>query len=256
MTRYELLRQVHDRLRVAQALRTVVPGIGVGLIATCAVSAKYSPSWGCVAGILALLVSSFILHYVWRCTSDTYRGWCSRLSAVNEEMAVLQKRVDELFARHRKRRKGEQFKIAYGLAGLSIGEFEEAIAVGMLRERKEVFVTAFVREGIALRVTAAIGSAFRCSNADNPARWRAHSVRLKCDQVRQYHNHPHHGGKTRPSSSDCRSSEVLADMLGSHAGEFRSFVLCWNAIREWKVFEYDEAGTCWLHSEFDVASWS
>ena len=52
------------------------------------------------------------------------------------------------------------------------------------RERREVFVTAFMRAGVAVRVTASIGSPYKCAAADNPARWAQHVDRLGCDQIR------------------------------------------------------------------------
>jgi hypothetical protein len=31
-------------------------------------------------------------------------------------------------------------------------------------------------------------------------------------------------------------------------------IICWNAAREWKVFEHDTTGKHWLHFEFDAAA--
>ncbi|MGH7219210.1 MAG: hypothetical protein ACREI1_02620 [Nitrospiraceae bacterium] len=123
----------------------------------------------------------------------------------------------------------------------------------MFRERREVFVTAFVRRGVAVRVTASIGSPFRCSAADNPARWKDHVERLGCDEIRQYHNHPVHNGSTRPSAADIKSSGTLKLLLGPHGSKLHSLIICWNGLREWKVFEYDEAGQHSLYFEFDAA---
>jgi hypothetical protein len=123
----------------------------------------------------------------------------------------------------------------------------------MYREQREVFVTAFMRRGVAVRVTASIGSPYCCSAADNPARWRDHIERLGCDEIRQYRNHPVHNGSTSPSPTDVKISESLKVLLGPHNAKLRSLIICWNSIREWKVFEYDEAGRYWIHFEFDAA---
>jgi hypothetical protein len=105
-----------------------------------------------------------------------------------------------------------------------------------------------------VRVTASIGSPFRCAAADDPARWRAHVERLGCDEVRQYHNHPVHTGHTRPSRMDVRTAEALRQILGAHGTKLRSLIICWNGLREWKVFEHAGDGRHWLHFEFDAAA--
>ena len=131
---------------------------------------------------------------------------------------------------------------------------EEALAVGMHREKREVFVTAFMRKGIVVRVTASIGSLYRCSAAENPARWKEHVNRLACDEIRQYHNHPDCNGKTQPSSLDFRSSKLIKPLLGPHATKLCSLIIYWNNIGEWKILEYNDEGQHWINSEFDVAA--
>jgi hypothetical protein len=194
-----------------------------------------------------------VLHQVWRLTIPAYRAWSDRSSHIQAEIARLQRRIAAVFEKYPHRRKGERFKRAYDLSGRSVRDLEEALSIGMFRERREVFVTAFVRSGVAVRVTASIGSPFRCSAADNPARWRDHVERLGCDEVRQYHNHPVHNGGTRPSPTDVRSCAAIKKLLGPHAPKLRSLIICWNSLREWKIFEYDEAGRNSLHFEFDAA---
>ena len=158
-----------------------------------------------------------------------------------------------MFDKYRERRKGEPFKQAYDLTGRSVRDLEEALSIGMYRERREVFVTAFMRRGVAVRVTASIGSHYRCSAADSPARWRDHIERLGCDEIRQYHNHPVHTGTTHPSSTDVKTSRSLKVLLNLHNAKFRSLIICWNSLREWRIIEYDETGRYWIHFEFDVA---
>lgn len=184
----------------------------------------------------------------------TYRQWSDRSAEIVAEIARLRGRVVASFDKYEARGKGERFKTAYDLSGKSVRELEEALAVGMYRERREVFVTAFMRRGVAVRVTASIGSPYRCSAADNPATWENHVDRLSCDEIRQYHNHPVHNGKTRPSPADFRTSRSLKSLLGPHGTKLRSLIVCWNGIREWKIFEHDDKGRYWLHFEFDAAA--
>lgn len=167
--------------------------------------------------------------------------------------AIVRTRVAAIFDNYRERIKGEAFKRAYALVGKSTAQLEEALAVGMYREHREVFVTAFMRLGVAVRVTASIGSPYRCAAADNPARWAEHVDRLGCDEIRQYHNHPTHNGTTRPSPTDFRTSGSLRRLLGPHGPKLKSLIICWNTLREWRIFEHDDDRKDWLCCEFDAA---
>jgi hypothetical protein len=142
--------------------------------------------------LAALLLLPVPLHFLWRSLWPGYRARAARCAAIRRELRQLDQRISAIFAGYRGRQQGEHFKKAYELAGRPLRELEEALSVGMFRERREVFVTAFMRQGIAVRVTASIGSPMRCSAADNPARWKEHVERLGCDEIRQYHNHPVH----------------------------------------------------------------
>ena len=226
------------------ALIAVVVAIGAG--------PKVTPTSIALA-LLALFTLPLVLHYIWRAVFGRYRLWSDRQVHVNAEIARLRQRIDAIFDRYRERGKGERFKAAYDLTGKTVKELEESLSVGMFRERSEVFVTAFMRAGIAVRVTASIGSPYRCKPADEPARWAQHMERLQCDEIRQYHNHPEHNGKTRQSLVDFRTSRSLTSLLGSHGTKLRSLIICWNGIREWKVVEYDHEQKYWLCSEFDAA---
>jgi hypothetical protein len=209
-------------------------------------------SWG--TGLAALIVLPLFLHLLWRLTVPAYRVQSDRLSIVRAEIAGLKTRIAAVFDKYRERERGEHFKQVYGLSGRPVRELEEALSVGMFREQREVFVTAFMRDGVAVRVTASIGTPFRCRAADNPARWKDHVARLGCDEIRQYHNHPEHNGSTIPSKMDIRSSGTIRRLLGPHGSKLRSLIICWNDLREWKVFEYDENGRHALHFEFDAGA--
>lgn len=236
-----------------QTMATVIPSISiVALVALKTGPIRSAPAL-ILMGLVALLAVSFLLHYVWRALFTAYRQWTDRATQITAEIAQLRHRVATIFDRYRERRKGQHFKAAYELAGKSVAELEEALAIGMFRERREVFVTAFMRAGVAVRVTASIGSPYKCAASDSPARWIEHVERLQCDEVRQYHNHPVHNGNTRPSPMDYRTSRSLRLLLGSDGPKLRSLIICWNPMREWKVFEHDDGKRHWLCYEFDAA---
>ena len=240
-------------LRMRLTAASVLPSVLIAyLVATQMMSAKVTPFFFGL-GITVLFIAPLILHRVWRSLFAPYRQWSDKEIQIKAEIAKLRQRIAAIFDKYRERAKGEQFKAAYDLAGKAVPELEESLSIGMFRERSEVFVTAFMRVGVAVRVTASIGSPYRCSAADDPRRWVQHVERLKCDEIRQYHNHPVHNGKTQPSSTDFRTSRSLKALLGSHAPKLRSLIICWNGIQEWKVIEYDDEQKYWLSFEFDAA---
>jgi hypothetical protein len=196
---------------------------------------------------------SLMLHHVWKAVFPVYRQWATRSEEIAQEIVRLRTRITTIFAGYRERPKGKAFKKAHDLVGRSVPDLEEALAIGMYRERREVFVTAFLRAGVAVRVTASIGSPYKCAASDNPGRWAEHVDRLACDEIRQYHNHPVHNGTTRPSPTDFRTSGSLRRLLGDHGSKLRSLIICWNGLREWKVFEHDDDRRHWLSHEFDAA---
>jgi hypothetical protein len=251
VSRYEVLQAelgpLTRRQRVAIMLPTVVAAIALAFSAD-----NYRTVLALV--LAALLLLPVPLHFLWRSLWPGYRARAARCAAIRRELRQLDQRISAIFAGYRERQQGEHFKKAYELAGRPLRELEEALSVGMFRERREVFVTAFMRQGIAVRVTASIGSPMRCSAADNPARWKEHVERLGCDEIRQYHNHPVHNGHTAPSRTDIRTSKTLRKLLSPHGHRLRSLIICWNPAREWRVFEHDTTGRHWLHFEFDAAA--
>lgn len=254
MTRYDNLRCSFSKIRRLQYTATLLPsGIAGALVAS--ITLQYSDAFG------AFLVSGFaiaalpiLLHHLWVSVFRRYDELTSEARRIKEELRSLKQSVDSIYNRYPRRQKGEQFKKAYALSGKTIADLEETLAVGMYFEVKEVFVTAFVVDGTAVRVTASIGSLFRCSASDNPLGWRNHITRLGCDEVRQYHNHPTHNNKTEPSAMDYRSCQSTKRILREHADKLRSFIVYWNEIREWRIMEYDESEEHWLSTIFDVAA--
>lgn len=250
MSRYETLSDDLNELKTRQAIALLVP---TALTIVLVVQVADVGATKFLSGLATLVVVPFILHWVWRGAFPAYREWSDRTSQISAEMAALERQIANKFDKYRERRKGERFKQAYDLTGRTVPDLEEALSIGMYREKREVFVTAFIRLGVAVRVTASIGSPYRCSAADDPTRWKYHFQWLQCDEIRQYHNHPCHTGSTSPSAMDVKSSEAIRVLLDPHGAKLRSLIICWNSAREWKVFEYDETGRHWLHFEFDAA---
>ena len=245
MTRYEALHAERRHLRVRQVRALAAPAVLIAVVAGVAAGSV-------LVGLVAAPAAGWLVHHAGRVLVPSYRERADRRRWISGEIAELRRRVGIVFDAYRERRKGEQFKAAYELAGKSVDDLEEALAVGMFRERREVFVTAFVRAGVAVRVTASMGSPYRCSAADDPRRWADHCARLRCDEIRQYHNHPAHDGVTRPSALDVRTSRALRSLLGVQGPKLRSLIICWNALREWKVFEYGDGESHRLCREFDA----
>ena len=252
MTRFDALQTELVGLRMRLTAATVIPAALTVAVVVGITGAKLTLI-SVALGLAALFTVPLVLHRMWRALFGRYRRWSDREIQIKAEIAGLRQRISAIFDKYRERKKGERFKTAYDLTGKTIQELEESLAVGMFRERREVFVTAFVRGGIAIRVTASIGSPYRCAAADDPFRWAEHIERLQCDEIRQYHNHPEHNGKTRPSPTDFRTSRSLKSLLGPHGAKLRSLIICWNGICEWKVFEHDHEQKYWLCFEFDAA---
>ena len=173
------LAQLRTRLVVS---RTVPAAAAAALIAYGASIAGYSKISLWIA-ILTFLFSPLAFHPFWKYTVRTYRQWSDRSDQITAEIARLRGRVTAIFDKYPGREKGERFKTVYDLAGKALPDLEEALSVGMFRERSEIFVTAFMRNSLAVRVTASIGSPYRCSAADNPSRWKYHVDSLGCDEI-------------------------------------------------------------------------
>jgi hypothetical protein len=206
-------------------------------------------SWLVVPLVAALAVP---IHLSLRLAWETYRVRHDRLRALAQTKRAIQMRVQAIYAAVPPREKHQHFKSAYDLKGKTVADFERHMAIGMHHEIDEVYVTAFVREDTVVRVTASIGSAFRCRPADDPGRWREHAIRLRCTEIRQYHNHPTRSNRTSPSRPDIASAGSLRQLLGDQSQLLRNYIVYWNQIREWRILQYDEHGKFSLSHELDA----
>jgi hypothetical protein len=204
--------------------------------------------------LAGLLILPLGIQFILKCIFQKFKALHKELNDIRSEINKLRRSIDALYSKYRIRNKGEQFKKAYDFQGKDIKSCEERLAVGMNREGKEIFVTCFIKSGKILRVTASIGSAFKCSASDNPRYWNGHIDRLSCDEIRQYHNHPINNNHTRPSILDHKTSKTIKEILGKHKDKLRSFIIYWNEIGEWRIMEYDDENKYWPQYEFDVAA--
>lgn len=254
MSRYDTLRSELGRIRRSQLVAVAVPTAIVAGVSTLISLQHSTGSFAFCVLVVALFVLPILLHHLYSGTFVSYARMLSRAKEIEPELRSLRQTVDHIYEGYSRREKGQQFKQAFDLRGRSIASLEEALGVGMHFERNEIFVTAFITKGIATRVTASIGSAFKCSAADDPSRWREHVTRLGCEEVRQYHSHPDHNNKTEPSSVDYRTCQRIKELLREHADKLHSFIVYWNEIREWRIIEYDENQKYWLSTALDAST--
>jgi hypothetical protein len=254
MSHYDTLKTRLNKLQRTNLIVTLIPTIFLIIIGTKWAWGSYPFFLIYLLGLIALLTLPFGVQFVIKHIFPKYRALLDELHKIQSQVSSLRRSVDEIYDKYRLRNKGEHFKRAYDLGGKHIKDCEERLAVGMNREKKEIFVTCFIKAGKVVRVTASIGSVFRCSASDDPRRWKEHIERLDCDEIRQYHNHPISNNRTFPSPVDHKTSLSLRQILGHHSNKFRSFIIYWNEIREWRVMEYDEKGKHWLMDEFDIAA--
>ncbi len=253
MSQYDTLRKHLNKLQRLNLTVILIPTVFLIVLAI-----KWT--WGIypffivyLLGLVALLALPLGIQFVIKHVFPRYRSLLDDIHMIQSEVKSLGLSVDAVYDKYRWRNKGEQFKRAYELGGKGIKDCEESLAIGMSREKKKIFVTCFIKAEKVVRVTASIGTAFRCSASDDPRRWKQHIERLDCDEIRQYHNHPINNNSTCPSHNDYQTSQALKQILGHHSNKLRSFIIYWNQIREWRLMEYDGKGKHWLIYEFDIA---
>lgn len=203
-----------------------------------------------ISCLFTYFVAKRILEAVWPWYSKRART----LRTVEGDIGRLSRRAAELYDSVPKRSFRSQFKKHYDLSGRNIEEFEQLLAIGMRHERREVWVAAFCQSQHVVRVTATIGSAYRCSPSDDIARWPARVKELQCTSVRQYHNHPGTSRSTSPSPQDRLTSRGIEKLLAGRGVEYHSYIVFWNEIGEYRILEYDGNDFQRLVRVFDAAA--
>jgi DNA repair protein RadC len=132
-------------------------------------------------------------------------------------------------------RKGIPFKTYFKLTERqSIEEFESRMTNGMFTENKEVFVTAFANEKKVLRVTASIGSKYKCGASDTPSNWLTIARKINANYIYQYHNHPDGLFNGSPSKQDRVTHVYLSSMFDGTEVAFHSYLVyrnMWNSVK-------------------------
>jgi hypothetical protein len=208
--------------------------------------------------IPAFLISSMVAyHFGKKALVAVWPWYCQKHQAllnVNTEIGRLSRRVAELYESIPKRSFRSLFKKHYDLSGKALQEFERLVAIGMRHERREVWVAAFCRGEMVMRVTATIGSAYRCKPSDDLSQWPYHAEKLHCTSIRLYHNHPGSCRSTNPSAQDRRTAHVIDNLLTDVGLDFHSYIVFWNEIGEYRITQYDSDGLQQIVQIFDAAA--
>lgn len=254
LTTYEQLAAERESLLWSVVPPPLLPaalaGVGVYQVAT-------SISVGILA-VPAVVVSSVLAYVLGKRALEALWPWYSKkattLRNVDTEIGRLSRRAAEIYDSLPKRSFRSQFKKHYDLSGRNLEEFERLLAIGMRHEHREVWVAAFCRSQHVVRVTASIGSAYRCRPSDDLARWPDHAEELGCTSIRQYHNHPGSCRSTSASPQDRQTSRAIEKLVNDAGIEFRSYIVFWNEIGEYRIIEYDGDGSQRLVQVFDAAA--
>ena len=205
--------------------------------------------------VLAIGVSCFFsARFALSLVSNTYKTSRFKIKSISNEIKGLRSRALALYESKAKRPKGRHFKSHYDLSGSNFVDFENALAVGMWHEQKEVWVTALCRDEKVMHVTATVGSKFRCRPSDTLSSWSKNARRLGCSEIRQYHNHPINTNFTRPSPEDIIGSQSCERILRESSINFKSYVVFWNKILEYKILQYRGDGTYEIVRYFDASA--
>lgn len=208
--------------------------------------------------VAALVVFSVVAYHFGKKVLVVVWPWyCKKHRAllnINTEIGRLSRRVAEFYESVPKRSFRSLFKKHYDLTGKTLQEFERFLAIGMRHERREVWVAAFCRGELVLRVTATIGSAYRCRPSDDLSRWPSHAEKLHCTSIRLYHNHPGSCRSTNPSPQDRRTAQVIENFLTVSGLDFHSYIVFWNEIGEYRITKYDGDGSQRIVQIFDAAA--
>jgi hypothetical protein len=206
----------------------------------------------------ALVVSSVVAYHFGKKALTAlwpwYQGKIRALSKVDTEIQSLTHRMAEFYESVPKRSSRSLFKKHYDLGGKTLQEFERLLAIGMRHERREVWVAAFCRGEMVTRVTATIGSVYRCRPSDDLSRWPYHAQKLHCNSIRLYHNHPGSCRSTISSPQDRRTARIIAESLAVAGLHFSSYIVFWNEIGEYRITEYEDDGSQRLVQIFDAAA--
>jgi hypothetical protein len=133
--------------------------------------------------------------------------------------------ISRLLQSKQKKKRRPPFKDLYDLNRRQpVNVFEQKMIKGMFSEGKEVFVTAFCRGDEVLRVTANIGSKYRCRPADDYTNWGWKAQEMGGTEIRQYHNHLGKG-EAKFSKTDKRNYPIFREHVEPFGIKIRFFLV-------------------------------
>jgi len=254
LTAYERL---DDRRNVLRWRAYLPPGV-VAASVCFLVGLEYWEDLGPIGAFILLLPIFVVGFVISRKALEAAWPWyaltVTTLRDIESEIGRITRRVRELYDSVPQRPFRARFKTHYELTGKRVVEFEKTLVVGMRQERKEVWVAAFCKGNAVVRVTATIGSAFRCRPSDDVRQWSRIARNLGCTEIRQYHNHPGHYRRTKASSIDIQTSRTIQEFLPHSNICCRFYIVFWNEISEHRIVEFNGDGTQELVQVFDGAA--
>lgn len=178
----------------------------------------------------------------------------NQIKKTRKEIQGLEQKMLSIYEAFPRRSKGARFKNFHELKSSTVDQIEELLPKAMFNEHREVSVTIFVRNNIAIRAAANLGNLGSVRPTDNVFKWSKYARDNCCSEVLDYHNHPVRSTHFGPSAQDLVFFENNNRRLGTAGVRFRCFIICWNVHWEWKIIEYGTENTGGLIiKEYDVA---
>lgn len=207
--------------------------------------------------IVAIPIPSLIIYELVIVIFDSYNSTSKdehdQIKAIRREIKGFEQKMLSLYEAFPRRSKGARFKNFHELKSSTVDQIEELLPKAMHNEHREVSVTIFVRNNIAIRAAANLGNLGSVRPTDNVFKWGKYARDNACSEVRDYHNHPGRSTNFGPSDQDLVFFENNNRRIGAEGVVFRCFIICWNAHWEWKLMEYGTENPCGLIvKEYDV----
>jgi ribosomal protein L20A (L18A) len=170
----------------------------------------------------------------------------SNYTKYQQQVDSIEQEVKKLYDSVNNRKKGSLFKKHYNLTEKSINDFEKILSIATWKEQKEIYVTALCKNDIVAKVYATIGSKYKCRPSFNVRKIVDIAESIRCEEVREYHNHLVCENIAKPSDKDILSLKTMNSFFSGSKIKYRCFIIYWNQILEYRVIEYNEERECFL----------
>lgn len=203
--------------------------------------------------IPALMIYELII-LIFDSYNSTSKNEHNQIKQIRTKIQGFEHQMIDIYEAFPRRSKGARFKNFHELRWSSVNQIEELLPKAMFNEHREVSVTIFVRNNIAVRAAANLGNLGSVRSTDNVLKWGKYARDNGCSEVLDYHNHPGRSTHFGQSAQDLVFFENNKRRLGAAGVGFRCFIICWNVHWEWKIIEYGPENTDGLIiKEYDVA---